>query len=293
MSEENATNDAVVDAVVEQPAAESPFTNIDVDPPAPDADAKKSEAPVPDADDQKPVEETAEQQEERKQSRRARAREREAAALASAQTEARLLREQLAEARRQATPQQESGEPKREDFDDYESYLKADARWTAKQELAEFQKRNVAASSQQAAQTSEQARQQEVAQEWNKREKAVIAKIPDYLETVEPFVNDELGQFSDQARQSIVESGPQVLHYLATHPDDVERIAKLSPLRQAIEIGKLEDKTKVPAARTVSKAPAPITPAPQGRNAAPGYSENMSDQEYREWRKSQGATWAR
>ena len=37
------------------------------------------------------------------------------------------------------------------------------------------------------------------------------------------------------------ERGPDVTYYLATHRDELERIRKLSPLRQAAALGRIED----------------------------------------------------
>ena len=144
---------------------------IDVDPPAPDAEEQKTEetpSPAAAAEETKPeAAETPEQQEARKQSRRARARERAAAELAAAQTEARLLREQLA--RLNSHPQQEaSGEPKREQFDDYETYLEKRAEWIADQKVeqrlkAERDERQVSERQNQAKQSMDAASDQAAA----------------------------------------------------------------------------------------------------------------------------------
>lgn len=269
---------------------------IDVDPPAPVADDKKpdevKEEPAPPADDKTGNAETPEQAEEKRQSRRARARERAAAELAAAQTEARLLRERLASFEK-PVQKDESAEPKREQFEDYEAYLERRAEWIADQKVeqrlnAERQQRESAE-----RQNTAKTQQERVAQDWGKRESEFIKKTPDYVETVTPFVEQEIGVLSDPARQAIIESGPQVLHHLATHPDEVERIAALSPLRQSAEILKLEESVSKPAPARLPTAPDPIKPVPQGRNAPAGYSDNMSTDEYKAWRKTQGATWAR
>lgn len=275
-----------------------PEALIDVDPPAPAAEAQKAEEntsdPAPPADDKKPEEvtETPEQQEQKRQSRRARARERAAAELAAAQTEARLLREQLARLDRPTSPES-SGEPKREDFPDDWTFLEKRTEWIADQKVEQRLKAEREAREASERQTKAKTQQEQVAQEWEKREREFRAKTPDYVDVVTPFVEREIGAFADPARQAIIESGPQVLHYLATHPDEVERISALPQLRQASEIFKLEDAVNKPAPKRVSKAPDPITPLPQGRSAPNGYSDNMTDSEYREWRKSQGARWAR
>ena len=57
------------------------------------------------------------------------------------------------------------------------------------------------------------------------------------------------------------ENGPDVIYYLGSNPKEAERIARLSPLLQAREIGKIEAKLGAnPPAKKTSTAPAPIAP---------------------------------
>lgn len=73
---------------------------------------------------------------------------------------------------------------------------------------------------------------------------------------------------------------PKLMAYMSANPEDVARIAKLSPARQAAEIGKLED--KLSAART-TRAPAPIKPVGNRGSGVPDI-EKMSYAEYDKWR---------
>jgi len=86
------------------------------------------------------------------------------------------------------------------------------------------------------------------------------------------------------------ESPEKLMIYFHANPEDVERIAKLSPARQAAEIGKLED--KLTTAPKVSKAPAPITPIGKGNQKGSNF-ETMSQADYEAERKKRGAAWAR
>jgi len=55
--------------------------------------------------------------------------------------------------------------------------------------------------------------------------------------------------------------GPEIAYYLGTNPAEAKRIAQLTPLSQAKELGKLEDKlASNPPAKKTSSAPAPIAP---------------------------------
>lgn len=63
------------------------------------------------------------------------------------------------------------------------------------------------------------------------------------------------------------DNGPLLMKYMADNPDDIERIARLSPARQAAELGKIEAKL-AEAPRKQTSAPDPITPVrkPNARN---------------------------
>ena len=57
------------------------------------------------------------------------------------------------------------------------------------------------------------------------------------------------------------DNGPDVIYYLGSNPKEAERIARLSPLLQAREIGKIEANLGAnPPAKKTSTAPAPIAP---------------------------------
>lgn len=57
------------------------------------------------------------------------------------------------------------------------------------------------------------------------------------------------------------DNGPDIAYYLGTNPKEADRIARLTPLLQAKEIGKLEAKVaSEPATKRTSSAPAPISP---------------------------------
>lgn len=83
---------------------------------------------------------------------------------------------------------------------------------------------------------------------------------------------------------------PQLMAYMASNPEEVERIAKLSEARQAVELGKIE--VKLQSAPKTTKAAPPITPVGARGSASPNVSE-MSMAEYKAYRQKQGARWAR
>ena len=83
----------------------------------------------------------------------------------------------------------------------------------------------------------------------------------------------------------------KLMAHLAANPDEVDRIAGLSPARQAAEIGKLE--TKLSSAPKVSNAPPPIKPIGTKGSATNSDPSKMTMEEYAAKRKAEGARWAR
>lgn len=270
-------------------------------PPAPAADDQKADAAqaegqpegeAKEAQDSEKSDDT--EQQEQKKSRFQRRLERQKEGRIRAETEARMLREQLEALKGQRQQPQESGEPKRESFESYEEFIEAKATFKAEQKARELIEAERKQSQQQGERERSAASQEKIAQRWTTVEQEFAKTHKDYEAVVTPFVEDDLGTFSEVARRAIVESdlGPQVLYHLAQNPEDADRLANMSPTQQVKELGKLELKLSVPA-KDKSKAPPPPSHERGNRNAANGYSENMSDAEYREWRKTQGARWAR
>lgn len=80
---------------------------------------------------------------------------------------------------------------------------------------------------------------------------AGVAKYPDFVE-----VTDDLGRIITPAmREALFDSDkfPDLAYHLAQQPDEVRRIAKLTPLAQVRELGKLEDKLAVKTANPAAK----------------------------------------
>lgn len=76
---------------------------------------------------------------------------------------------------------------------------------------------------------------------------------------------------------------PKLMAYMTSNPDEVARISRLSPARQAAELGKWEDRL---ASKTPSKAPPPITPiGSKGKSLSD--PNQMSYAEYDRWRSSE------
>jgi len=74
----------------------------------------------------------------------------------------------------------------------------------------------------------------------------------------------------------------KVIHYLgqAEHLDEATRIFSLPPTKQARELFKLEQELSKPAAKPVSKAPAPIKPIGTGGTSEGGISDDLPIDEW-------------
>ncbi len=181
--------------------------------------------------------------------------------------------------------------PKREDFADYELFVEAKAAHVAEQKFKTLMD---------GQHKAEQERQQQ------EREKTVTERYSDAVAKAASQYEDFEDGFialqrmpipngvAVQLREAIAESdlAPQLLHHLATNPQDVQRIAQLSPARAVAEIGKLESKLTASApAPTPKPASAPAAPEPieplGGKAGTTGNTLPRDPDEYRAKREQQ------
>lgn len=129
--------------------------------------------------------------------------------------------------------------------------------------------------------------QQTTQQAFADREATYARDNPDYAEAV---ADEDLKQFvTATISQVIVESehGPAVSHYLATHRDELQSIARLKPHQQAKELGKLEVKIAsapkrqpAPPVKVVQQTKAPAPPTPVGGTSPTRSLSEMPLNEY-------------
>ena len=186
---------------------------------------------------------------------------------AEAQARAELLEKQLDEFRTKAQPQVAAAEgaPKLEQFDyDPEKYAAAVAEHAKSQAVKEFEAKQRTEAGKEATRKLTAAWQEKVDKAEDKYEDWA-EKVGD-LQPNSPFV----------VALMEAENGEDVAYHLASHPKEAQRIAQLSPLSQAREIGKLEAKllSKPVEPKAPSKAPAPITPL---TGAASGPADQPSE----------------
>lgn len=96
--------------------------------------------------------------------------------------------------------------------------------------------------------------------------------------------------------QAIIDSDipAKIMVHLSSNSDEADRISRLSPARQAAEIGKIEAKLATsPAKVKASNAPDPIKPVGARNGGTNGTLATASMDDYVAMRKQQGAKWAR
>ena len=164
--------------------------------------------------------------------------------------------------------------PKFSDYNDLEAYTEALTDWKMDNKLRDVR-------AQQSTQTVQQIYQERV-KEFTKTQ-------PDFQNVMAEFQEDyghiQIPEVVQVAFES--EVGPQLAYYLATHTNEVDRIAALPPHRRLIELGKIEDKVSQankPVAKIVSKAAAPLTPA-KGTGKVTTKDIYNDDIPYSEWVK--------
>jgi len=118
----------------------------------------------------------------------------------------------------------------------------------------------------------EQAKQNaDLLETYHDREEDARAKYDDFEQVA---YNPRL-TVTDAMAQAIqaADNGPDIAYHLGSNPKEAERIARLSPLLQAREIGKIEAKLDAapPAVKQTTRAPQPINPVASRGSNAPAY----------------------
>lgn len=139
----------------------------------------------------------------------------------------------LKEGKAQPTQQEPQGdpEPTLADFDGQglDSYVQAHAQWTRKQVMNEARTAAARELEVQKFNTTLQTRVEATKKELKDWEEVIAGSEVAALAETQNFLIDS-------------EIGPKMAYHLAKHPEEHERLNKLSPMRRIAELGKLEDK---------------------------------------------------
>ena len=161
-------------------------------------------------------------------------------------------REQVA---RQTVPVVSKDIPSIENFDSTDAYAEALAVKKAEELIAARDR---------------QTHQTEVVEAYNEREEKARDKYDDFEDVV---YNPKL-RITDVMAESIQSSdnGPDLAYWLGSNPKEAERIARLSPILQAKEIGKIEVRlADNPPVKKSTSAPTPISPVTARSSGSPSH----------------------
>jgi hypothetical protein len=165
-----------------------------------------------------------------------------------------------------------SGPPDRTQYSDHEQYLEALADFKVAEKFKGLQERV------QQEKAQESAKQRETV--WKEKLEKASAKHSDFDEVV----FDEKLPVSAAMAEAMQESdvGPDIAYWLGKNPAETKRIAGLSAIAQAREIGRIEARIadEKPVVKTVSKTPAPIEPVGKGKTSETSIASAKSMDEY-------------
>ena len=182
--------------------------------------------------------------------------------------------------------------PKRDDFEDEDAYLDARAAWSGREAFREEQAKSDAAAAQKAEEdrvAEVRQKAQETARDYLTRTETILTKAR--AENPEKYSDFDAREevvrsagLSHEAVQSLVtaEDPVKIVNYLGGKTEELQRIAKLSPLEQVEEIGYLKRRASVkPKERKIPKAPPPPkTPTGGGDTQKRKVTDEMSDSEF-------------
>lgn len=157
---------------------------------------------------------------------------------------------------------QHDAEPQREQFPDYEAYLRSVAKWEGRRTLREERAKD----RKEQEQRTEKSTKDGLRAEFVKQSEALSAEIEDFQEVMETRV-----EMPDGMVDALLEADnkARIAYHLAKNPEELKRIAALSSARQAVEIGKLDAKlateAKTPSTPASADTPAETVPAKPAR----------------------------
>lgn len=178
-------------------------------------------------------------------------------------------------------PDNANGEPKEDDFETYGEYVKAQARFEARQEFKTQQEQE------RKSQGEKQVRETYQAKIGDYRQKAAeyAQTQPDFDERVSEYMGS--GYVTQEVEAAVIDSdmGPQVAYYLATHPEEAMALDGKGIVAINKAIGKIEAKLEGQKSSPVrtTKAPPPIDPV-KNQASTSKRPEDMTQREYEAWR---------
>lgn len=149
-------------------------------------------------------------------------------------------------------------------------YIRDHAKYEAKMEVLENQ-----------AKATFKAQAAELDAKWTKNQVEAHKKYPDFDEVVVKGGSENKWPCPPVIAVAIKDSdvGADVAYHLASNPEEAKRIATLTPLEQAREFGRIEERLTIKAARAAKREKQPVRiskapPPPKRRTQGSGASKN-------------------
>ena len=168
-----------------------------------------------------------------------------------------------------------SQKPRPEDFQTYDEYVEALTDYKTEQAIAKVEDKK---------------RSETVQQAHNRRLQEAEQRYDDFHEVLGDYNFSVLPGLAQQAVLHS-EKGADVAYYIASNPEVGDRLARLSDIQAALEIGKIEahleaksNQKTVKSAVKVTKAPPPITPVSTKHVG----SKDLKSMSYKEYYQAQG-----
>lgn len=173
-----------------------------------------------------------------------------------------------------------------DDFENYDDYILAKGAWSAGQE---FDRRDQEQIQREAEDTErqfkllQQQEQEEARQNWADQSADARKRYADFDAVVTAPDVPITKEMATLLMASDV--GADVAYYLGTNKAAAHQIARMPPLEQAMEIGRLSAAVTRPKPRTQTNAPDPIAPVTPKATGAAKDPSKMTMAEYQAWRK--------
>lgn len=176
----------------------------------------------------------------------------------------------------------EDARPKREQFNDYEDYIRADATWVAEQKaqqiinerLGQFEKSQTEKQSISQYETT----RKETERAFLERVSVVKREYPDYQDVIDDWEPDLPKDVAEMLVE--LEEGPLLAYHIAKNPELESKLRNANPRTYGVLLGQTIASLK--SSQKVSAAPSPGKPVSSSR--AGSANEPPSDPEqYRAW----------
>ena len=183
--------------------------------------------------------------------------------------------------------QEADAQPRAEQFEVYDDYVRAVGRWEARQEFNRLD-----------AEREQKVKERETKTREEQVETTFKDKVAEFKAKT-PYFDDVMGNPSLRISKTMYEAmreseaGAQIAYHLGKHPEEASRISALSPIAAIREIGKLEakfDKPPAQAVNNVTKAPPPPSTVDGTSGGVGKDPSKMTDAEwYSAWKAEQVA----